>query len=84
MKYQKPFARDLSELSFADGACSSGEFVGVCTNLAGGLAGVCLANGRNAGTCNGNGTSVNPSQCVTGVNGTASNCAPHGGYATPS
>jgi hypothetical protein len=82
VKYQKPFARDLSELSFAEGACNSGTFVGTCTNLAGGLAGNCFANGTGAGTCSGYGTTVGNS-CAPGAFGTNSNCSPTGGFATP-
>lgn len=81
MKYQKPFARDLSEFSFVDGACASGRFVGTCTATAGGLAGDCLGNGTGAGTCSGSGTSVGNS-CAAGEFGTNSNCAT-GGFAAP-
>jgi hypothetical protein len=83
MKYQKPIAHDLSELSFADGACSSGTAVGVCSAIAGGLAGRCAANGSNAGTCTNFGSGVNAAGCVPGTFGTASNCQPSGSFATP-
>ena len=32
MKYEKPIARNLSDISFAEGICLSGAFVGTCYN----------------------------------------------------
>jgi len=81
MKYEKPSAVDLNKLSISEGACASGTFVGTCTNLAGGLAGDCLSNGSNAGTCSGAGAGVG-NTCTQGVFGTNTQCAT-GGFATP-
>lgn len=80
-KYERPMSRDLSALSFAAGACASGNFVGTCTATAGGLAGDCLGNGTNAGTCTSNGTTVGTT-CSYGTFGTDTTCA-SGNFAAP-
>jgi len=41
MKYSKPVARNLSDLSMAEGFCSSGQFVGTCYQIFGLSAGDC-------------------------------------------
>lgn len=81
MKYEKPAIRDLKELTFAEGACATGKFVGMCTANAGGYAGNCLTDGTTAASCNGSGMVVN-SDCVSGPFGLNTNCVP-GGFATP-
>ena len=48
MSYQKPTARDLSEISFAEGVCDSGQFVGTCYADFGLSAGFCTT-GQTAG-----------------------------------
>jgi hypothetical protein len=83
MKYQKPAFQDLSELSFAEGACLSGALVGTC-DPNGITAGWCLTNGVNAGTCSSPGGTVTPAVCAgAGSYGLGTNCAPTGGIATP-
>lgn len=55
IKYEKPVARDLNELSFADGYCEFGHFVGTC-----------VANfGMTAGTCM-TGVTAGSGACITG------------------
>jgi len=79
MKYQKPIVQDMSKLSFAEGACSSGLFVGNC--IPNGLsAGDCGSVGNVAGACGSAGNTVNPSACSSnGILGTgAPSCNPHG------
>ncbi len=73
MKYQKPQARSLSEISFASGACSSGTWVGICQTNSGFMAGICTT-GLNAS--NGNCTTGNipVDTCVAGPSGIAANC----------
>jgi len=82
MKYQKPACQDLSELSFADGACASGALVGTC-DPNGITAGWCERNGLNAGTCTSPGATVGSVCAGAGSFGLGVNCAPTGGIATP-
>jgi hypothetical protein len=80
-KYEKPTSQDLNKLTFSEGACASGTFVGTCSAIAGGLAGNCLGNGTSAGTCSGNGTTIH-NTCTQGAFGTNTQCTT-GGFATP-
>jgi hypothetical protein len=79
MKYQKPVVHDLSQLSFAEGACTSGLFVGDCSPN-GLQAGQCISVGNTAGVCTTAGNTVNATACsANGIMGTgAPNCNPHG------
>jgi len=61
-KYEKPTAKDLNEVTMADGACQSG----------GGVPNRCVSNGyNNAGTCITSGNTVgqgaNPSCSPAGM-----------------
>jgi len=81
MKYQKPTCHDLSELSFADGACASGAFVGTC--IPNGLqAGSCESSGFTAAVCVSNGATVGETCATNGTVGYGINCQPTGGIAT--
>lgn len=77
MKYEKPKARNVNGISPADGACLSGQRVGICGPY-GGLAGACTG-GDNAGTCTSNGEAVTLTTCPSTGN-TATDCT-NGRYA---
>jgi hypothetical protein len=67
MKYEKPIARNLSDISFAEGICASGAWVGTCYNANGLSAGLCT-NGLTAGfPCGAGGTAANT--CTPGSYG---------------
>jgi len=71
LKYEKPKVRNLNGISPADGACLSGQRVGICGPF-GGLAGACTG-GDTAGSCSGSGLTVTAVNCLsTGF--TAADC----------
>jgi hypothetical protein len=67
MKYEKPIARNLSDISFVEGTCFSGAYVGTCYS----------ANGLNAGLCT-NGRTAGFESCITGL--TPADTCFYGGY----
>ena len=79
MKYTEPVITDLDEIQFAEGACTSGAAVGLCSPN-GLTAGSCSTPGYTAGGCT-TGQSVANSDCATG--GVAYQCTPHGYGAVP-
>lgn len=79
MKYEKPVARNLSELSFAEGICNSGAFVGTCYNTWGLSAGDCTFGQTAGSTCS---TGSNPANtCTYGPVGYYSGDCVNGGIA---
>jgi len=79
MKYSKPIARNLSDLSVAEGICQSGHFVGTCYNSWGLSAGLCT-NGQLAGAPCGNGSTPVDSCTYGGIGYNNANCT-RGGIA---
>jgi hypothetical protein len=80
MRYEKPTSRDLSDLSFASGACASGTGVAASCNPTGATAGGCV-DGAQAGVCSAPGSTFSGADCTTGQ--FAVNCAPTGQGASP-
>ncbi len=58
MKYEKPSAQDLSEISVAEGLCLSGQAVGTCFNTFGVAAGLCTTGLTAGADCSAGGTPV--------------------------
>jgi len=79
MKYEKPIARNLSDISFAEGICLSGAFVGTCYNTWGMSAGLCASGNVAGDTCT---TGGNPHDtCVYGAVGYSNDNCQSGGIA---
>ena len=67
MKYEKPIARNLSEISFAEGICTSGRRVGTCYDTYGLSAGYCSSGDVAGFPCEVGGAAAN--NCTYGYAG---------------